>query len=82
MSTLTVAGKDLIIYIPILTTIGLSIYIVWQSLQPRKGLINFKIKKNGTKVVDSMDIEDIGDNIAFCRCWISQKVTSVLSIII
>jgi len=36
--------------------------------------INKKVKKDEKKVVDSFDIEDIGEKKAFCRCWKSAKV--------
>lgn len=36
--------------------------------------INPGIKKDVAKVVDTVDIEDITDKAAFCRCWRSKKV--------
>ena len=36
--------------------------------------INKKIKKTEKKVVNTFDIEDIGDKKAFCRCWKSSEV--------
>lgn len=58
-----------------MTSVGLAAYVVWQALRPKIGLVNPDIEKNVEKVVNSMDIEDIGDSIAFCRCWRSKKVT-------
>jgi len=66
-------GKDLVTYIPILSTVGLTIYVIWQAMRPKIGLVNPGIEKDKDKVVNSMDIEDIGDSIAFCRCWRSKK---------
>ncbi|KAF4533538.1 hypothetical protein B566_EDAN001023 [Ephemera danica] len=40
-------------------------------------LINPDIQKNSAKVVHSVDIEDIGDHAAFCRCWRSRKVSII-----
>jgi len=37
--------------------------------QCKPGTCNQKIKKNVEKVVDMVDIEDISDKAAFCRCW-------------
>ncbi|XP_005112503.1 CDGSH iron-sulfur domain-containing protein 2 homolog B [Aplysia californica] len=68
-----IGGKELVTYIPIVTTVGLAIYVTWQALRPKIGLVNPGIEKNEQKVVNSMDIEDIGDSIAFCRCWRSKK---------
>ncbi|KAH8346573.1 hypothetical protein KR084_005201 [Drosophila pseudotakahashii] len=33
------------------------------------GLCNTQIKKSEAKVVDMIDVEDIADKAAFCRCW-------------
>uniref|UniRef100_A0AC35UFS4 ZnF_CDGSH domain-containing protein n=1 Tax=Rhabditophanes sp. KR3021 TaxID=114890 RepID=A0AC35UFS4_9BILA len=37
-----------------------------------KTIINEKIKKNTDKVVDVIDIEDLGNKKVFCRCWKSE----------
>ena len=37
-------------------------------------MVNASIKKDQAKVVDSLDIEDIGDKKVFCRCWRSKTV--------
>jgi len=37
------------------------------------GCCNDSIKKDQDKVVDTVDIEDIGKQKAFCRCWKSKK---------
>jgi CDGSH-type Zn-finger protein len=68
-----VKGRDLVTCIPIVTTVGLTAYVVWQAFRPKIGIINPNIQKNDEKVVNAMDIEDIGDSIAFCRCWRSKK---------
>ncbi|GAB0092511.1 CDGSH iron-sulfur domain-containing protein 2 homolog [Sergentomyia squamirostris] len=34
---------------------------------------NHKIRKNEAKVVDNIDIEDIAEKAAFCRCWKSAN---------
>jgi CDGSH-type Zn-finger protein len=35
--------------------------------------VNASIKKDCPKVVDTVEIEDLGDKTAFCRCWKSKK---------
>jgi len=67
------SSRSLLTYVPILTTVGLGIYVTWQAMRPKIGLVNPDIEKENSKVVNSMDIEDIGDKIAFCRCWRSKK---------
>ncbi|KAI6174672.1 ZnF-CDGSH domain-containing protein [Aphelenchoides bicaudatus] len=39
----------------------------------KKARCNNKIKLDSDKVVDSQDIEDIGEKKAYCRCWKSSK---------
>lgn len=38
-----------------------------------KAPINPNIKKDEPKVVDSLDLEDLGNKSVFCRCWKSKK---------
>lgn len=46
--------------------------------------VNKKQRLSEEKVVDILDIEDIGkvnnkkDKVSFCRCWKSSKVTCML----
>lgn len=35
--------------------------------------INPGIKKDLPKVVDNVDVEDLGNKAVFCRCWRSKK---------
>jgi CDGSH-type Zn-finger protein len=37
------------------------------------GQINPGIKKDTPKVVDNIDVEDLGNKAVFCRCWRSKK---------
>jgi len=39
----------------------------------KRGKVNLNIKKESNKVVDTCDIEDIGDKKVFCRCWRSKS---------
>lgn len=43
-----------------------------------KAVVNPDIQKENPKVVDSFDVEDIGEKAAFCRCWRSKKVRCFL----
>lgn len=38
---------------------------------------NNKIRLNEEKVVDFVDIEDISEKAAFCRCWKSKNVSAL-----
>lgn len=38
-----------------------------------KTKVNQSILKDQEKVVDTVNIEDIGDKKVFCRCWKSKK---------
>ncbi|XP_003487364.1 CDGSH iron-sulfur domain-containing protein 2 homolog [Bombus impatiens] len=40
---------------------------------PPCGFVNPNIKKDVNKVVDTVDIEDITEKAAFCRCWRSKN---------
>lgn len=39
-------------------------------------MVNPKIKKDSDKVVDMVDIENIAEKAAFCRCWRSENVSN------
>ncbi|KHJ89014.1 zinc finger CDGSH type [Oesophagostomum dentatum] len=38
-----------------------------------KARVNKKVQLANEKVVDTVDVEDIGEKKAFCRCWKSEK---------
>lgn len=38
-------------------------------------MVNASLKKDQAKVVDILDIEDIGEKKVFCRCWRSSTVS-------
>ncbi|ULU06155.1 hypothetical protein L5515_014326 [Caenorhabditis briggsae] len=48
-------------------------YIVGYKLGQRSARCNYKIQLDSNKVADTVDIEDIGEKKAFCRCWKSEK---------
>ncbi|KAH8318878.1 hypothetical protein KR074_008813 [Drosophila pseudoananassae] len=39
----------------------------------RSGRCNNQIRKHEPKVVDTIDVEDIAEKAAFCRCWKSKN---------
>ncbi|KDR24325.1 CDGSH iron sulfur domain-containing protein 2-like protein [Zootermopsis nevadensis] len=39
----------------------------------KRKVVNPDIQKENAKVVDSFDVEDIGEKAVFCRCWRSKK---------
>lgn len=45
------------------------------------GRCNFAHKLNEAKVVDAVDIEDIAEKAAFCRCWKSKNVNANIKFI-
>uniref|UniRef100_T1JMM0 Iron-binding zinc finger CDGSH type domain-containing protein n=1 Tax=Strigamia maritima TaxID=126957 RepID=T1JMM0_STRMM len=56
------------------TTLSLAACWTYSKLfKPSDGRINPSIQKDSPKVVHGFDIEDLGDNVAFCRCWRSAK---------
>lgn len=38
-----------------------------------KPQVNPSIKKDQPKIVDTFDMEDLGNKTVFCRCWRSKK---------
>ena len=41
---------------------------------PKDACVNLKIQKENAKVVNMVDIEELGDKVSYCRCWRSNKV--------
>lgn len=74
--------------IPFLIFIFMFIYLIvgpflnqlFKGKKPRPH-INKKVKKEEKKVVDTFDIEDIGEKKAFCRCWKSSKVCACVALV-
>ncbi len=52
--------------------VGMLVGYFWGKKQAR---INHKHRLQTDKVVDTIDMEDIGEKKAFCRCWHSNKVS-------
>lgn len=43
--------------------------------QPKAGRSNLTIRQSEAKVVDFVDIEDIAEKAAYCRCWNTKNVS-------
>lgn len=73
------SGEDWLNLCPLLFVTAvfvMAIYRIFLGGSRRKNKlpkVNQSLMKEDPKVVSQMDIEDIGDKIAFCRCWRSKK---------
>ncbi|XP_012937587.1 CDGSH iron-sulfur domain-containing protein 2 [Aplysia californica] len=72
------SGEDWMNLIPFVLIVMFMVYSVGKTILSRrktvpKPKVNQSIQKEDSKVVTQMDIEDIGDKMAFCRCWRSKK---------
>lgn len=72
--------KDWVSLVPFGAAIAGLTYLSYKAYCPKaregckkKAVINPTIRKDIAKVVDSFDVEDIGEKAAFCRCWRSKK---------
>ncbi|KAL3876347.1 hypothetical protein ACJMK2_034206 [Sinanodonta woodiana] len=63
--------------LPFVGTLSLLIYVTVQAFKakpvPEDTKVNRKIQKESSKVVNMVDIEDLGDKVSYCRCWRSKK---------
>ncbi|KAI5703363.1 CDGSH iron-sulfur domain-containing protein 2 homolog [Diaphorina citri] len=62
---------DFVKYVPYALVLGGISYGVYKVISP-KGHINPNIQKSNSKVVNVINIEDIADTLALCRCWRSK----------
>lgn len=58
--------------------VGYAAYLTYSNAKENSAagkakLINTTVKKDEPKVVDSLDLEDLGNKAVFCRCWKSKK---------
>ena len=58
-------------YIPWVSTALLGAYVIYQFVKRDKRCdwVNKNIQKDLAKIATPVDIEDLGDQTAFCRCW-------------
>lgn len=75
--------KDCLRIIPVVGGLAAITYLVYKQITGDNGSgdhgsdappkVNQSVKKDCDKVVDCLDMEDLGDSAAFCRCWRSKK---------
>lgn len=74
--------QDWLSLIPFVGTVSLVVYVTSHTFQQKWAKykksghgcrINYLIKPECEKVVDIEDIEDLGEKVAYCRCWKSKK---------
>nr|CAG4648410.1 EOG090X0JRY [Moina brachiata] len=74
-------GRDLTLIIPLgAAVVGIGYYLYKKGICCKKdqgpcknkGVVNLSIRKDEAKIVDTLDIEDIGEKKVFCRCWRSK----------
>ncbi|XP_050296348.1 CDGSH iron-sulfur domain-containing protein 2 homolog [Anthonomus grandis grandis] len=55
--------------------VGYTLYRAYcpKSQCKRSGRVNNVVQLSNPKVVDSIDVEDISEKAAFCRCWKSKN---------
>ena len=72
------AAHDWLALVPFVGTVGLLVYVTVQAFRPRRPKpdypVNLKIQKENPKVVNVVDIEELGEKVSYCRCWRSKKV--------
>lgn len=70
---------------PFVGAVSLIVYMSVQTFKPKpppqKSPVNLKIQKETPKVVNMVDIEDLGEKVTYCRCWRSKKVEKTDNII-
>lgn len=74
--------KDWLALIPptaVAAGIGYTVYLAYCPAAKggcsKAGRCNQSVRKHEAKVVDMIDIENIAEKAAFCRCWKSKNVS-------
>ncbi|ESO93405.1 hypothetical protein LOTGIDRAFT_216266 [Lottia gigantea] len=71
------SGSDWLSLVPFVGTVSLLVYVTLQAFRQKSPkpspLVNLKVQKESSKVVNMVDIEDLGDKVCYCRCWRSKK---------
>ena len=69
------SGGEWIQLVPFVVTTSVVIYVVVSSTRdPKASFVNKDIQKDKDKVANVIDVEDLGEKTAYCRCWKSKKV--------
>lgn len=74
--------KDWLALVPptaLLAGAGYTLYLAYcpNARKPSNSRCNNKINIHEAKVVDMVDVEDIAEKAAFCRCWKSKNVSDL-----
>lgn len=74
--------KDWLSLIPPTAAVGGLVYMSYLAFCPEarpkpSTKVNRSVRLAEAKVVDMIDIEDIAEKAAFCRCWKSKNVSSI-----
>uniref|UniRef100_A0A0A9Y1K6 CDGSH iron-sulfur domain-containing protein 2 n=1 Tax=Lygus hesperus TaxID=30085 RepID=A0A0A9Y1K6_LYGHE len=64
--------KDWANLVPFFALVGGAGYITYRAFRPKQ-VCNPCFKKDDPKVVNVVNIEELGEKTAFCRCWRSAK---------
>lgn len=74
------SGNEWVQLVPFVVTTSVVVYLVVSALLPSKppkkpdeDWVNKTVQKDKDKVADVIQIEDLGEKVAFCRCWKSKK---------
>uniref|UniRef100_A0A0A9Y920 CDGSH iron-sulfur domain-containing protein 2 homologue n=1 Tax=Lygus hesperus TaxID=30085 RepID=A0A0A9Y920_LYGHE len=67
-----VSVKDWANLVPFFALVGGAGYITYRAFRPKQ-VCNPCFKKDDPKVVNVVNIEELGEKTAFCRCWRSAK---------
>ena len=76
---MVITGSEWIQLLPLVGTLSLLAYVTIQAFKskppPKDARVNLKIQKESSKVVNMVDIEELGDKVSYCRCWRSKRVS-------
>ncbi|KAH3861126.1 CDGSH iron-sulfur domain-containing protein 2 homolog B-like [Dreissena polymorpha] len=78
MGIAKLTGSEWLRLVPVVGTITVLAYVTYQAFRKGKAppsdlRVNLRIMKEASKVVNMVDIEDLGDKVSYCRCWRSKK---------
>lgn len=77
MGIAKLSGSDWLSLLPFIGMLSLISYVTYQAFRskpaPKDSRVNLKIQKECSKVVNMVDIEELGDKVSYCRCWRSKK---------
>lgn len=75
------SGNEWVQLVPFVVTTSVVVYLVISAILPSKpskktdaDWVNKTEQKEKEKVADIIQIEELGEKTAFCRCWKSKKV--------